>query len=66
MSVSGSIMFLLTIFIMDGPKAQPEEAAPKDAGHDNDIFTTADETNLPTITAMVANTKNNIHETSRL
>ncbi|XP_044260265.1 putative metabolite transport protein HI_1104 [Tribolium madens] len=61
-----SIMFLLTIFIMDGPKPQPEATAPKDGGHDNNIFTTADETNLPTITSMVANTKNNIHETSRL
>lgn len=59
-------MFLLTIFIMDGPKPQPETTDPKDVGHDNNIFTTADETNLPTITSMVANTKNNTHETSRL
>ena len=59
-------MFLFTIFLMDGPKPQPETAPAKDSGHDNDIFTTADETNLPTITAMVANTKNNTQETSRL
>lgn len=60
-------MFLLTIFLMDGPKPQESTStqAVKDVGHDNSVFA-SDETTLPTITAMVANTKSNIHETSRL
>ncbi|XP_017786759.1 PREDICTED: putative metabolite transport protein HI_1104 [Nicrophorus vespilloides] len=42
-----SIMFLLTVFLMDGPKQADN---PKDFGHDNNICTTVDETALPTIT----------------
>ncbi|KAF2885090.1 hypothetical protein ILUMI_21093 [Ignelater luminosus] len=36
-----SIMFLLTMFLMDGPPKQVE--TDKEAGHDNKVFTTADE-----------------------
>lgn len=43
-----SLMFLLTLFLMEGPKEVDEVKT--DYGHDNNIFTTADETNLPTIT----------------
>lgn len=42
-----SIMFFMTIFLMDGPKKPVE---PKDVGHENGICTTADEMSLPTIT----------------
>lgn len=43
-----SIMFLLTMFLMDGPPKQVQQD--KEAGHDNRVFTTADETALPTLT----------------
>lgn len=42
-----SIMFFLTIFLMDGPVIP---AAPKDSGHENGICTTADEIPMPAIT----------------
>lgn len=54
------------MFLMDGPKKTTECVEPKDHGHDNNIFSVADETNLPTITSMVVNSKSNLHETSRL
>lgn len=62
-------MFLFTIFLMDGPKPVAEAtnmspSAPKVTGHDNSTFT--DETGLPTITSLVENTKDSLHETSRL
>ncbi|KAJ8927294.1 hypothetical protein NQ314_020257 [Rhamnusium bicolor] len=58
--------FLLTTFLMDGPK--PETPAPMKnlSGVDNVVFTAGDETNLPTITALVANTKRVGTESSRL
>lgn len=45
-----SIMFLLTMFLMEGPKKV--EGPPKDvAGHDNKVFSTADENGtMPTLT----------------
>lgn len=60
-------MFLLTLFLMEGP---PKPASTqKDAGHDNKVFSTADETNgLPTLTN-IANGKNTprlAFESSRL
>ncbi|KAJ8958537.1 hypothetical protein NQ318_002332 [Aromia moschata] len=62
-----SIMFLLTTFLMDGPKkATPPETPRKSlSGIDNVVFT-GDETNLPTITSLVANTKMAGTESSRL
>lgn len=36
-----SVMFLLTMFLMDGPPKQVE--TDKERGHDNKVFTTADE-----------------------
>lgn len=54
------------MFLMDGPKKTVSPDDPKDLGHDNNVFTVADETNLPTITSMVVNSKKNLHETSRL
>lgn len=58
-------MFLMTLFLMEGPKAP----AQKDSGHDNRVFSTADEnTGLPTLTNM-ANGKNTprlAFESSRL
>lgn len=54
------------MFLMDGPKKPAPSADLKDLGHDNNIFTVADETTLPAITAMVVSSKKNLHETSRL
>lgn len=62
-------MFLLTVFLMDGPPKEDNNSpsAPKQlTGHDNNVFTTADETNLPTITSLVTNHKRNGTESSRL
>lgn len=42
-----SIMFLFTLFLMEGPKEVTDRV---DYGHDNNICTTADERNLPTLT----------------
>lgn len=48
LSTTGSIMFLCTVFLMEGP---PPTATQKDTGHDNRVFSTADETaGLPTLT----------------
>lgn len=61
-----SLMFLLTVFIMDGPKPTPDATPNKPIhGHDNAMFT-ADETNLPTITSLVRNHKQEQTESSRL
>lgn len=38
-----SVMFLLTLFLMEGPKKVENS---RDYGHDNNIFTTADENGL--------------------
>lgn len=58
-------MFLLTLFLMDGPKEI--DGRPKDSGHDNNVFTTADEMGLPSITRMVNNGKDRPRtENSRL
>lgn len=54
---------------MDGPPKEDNNSpsAPKQlTGHDNNVFTTADETNLPTITSLVTNHKRNGTESSRL
>lgn len=62
-------MFLLTVFLMDGPVKEEETApsVPKPlGGHDNTMFSTADETNLPTITSLVSNHKRLGTESSRL
>ncbi|KAK5638981.1 hypothetical protein RI129_013276 [Pyrocoelia pectoralis] len=42
-----SILFFLTMFLMDGPQKQP--SLDKELGHDNKIFTTADESSLATL-----------------
>lgn len=42
-----SIMFFMTMFLMQGPTKAVE---PRDMGHENGICTTADENHLPTIT----------------
>ncbi|CAG9853594.1 unnamed protein product [Phyllotreta striolata] len=63
-----SILFLLTTFLMDGQKpAQPAQPAPQKElrGHDNVTFT-GDDTNLPTITALVRNAKRTENENHRL
>lgn len=49
-----SIMFLGTLFLMEGPK---KVETPVDYGHDNNIFTTADERQLPSITSNGINGK---------
>lgn len=48
-------MFLFTLFLMEGPPKTEEQQ--KDIGHDNRVFSTADETGLPTLTNL-ANGKN--------
>lgn len=66
MSFSGSILFLLTTFLMEGPKKEAPAPQKDISGVDNVVFTTSDETNLPTITALVTNTKRPATESSRL
>ncbi|KAF5284137.1 hypothetical protein FQR65_LT00137 [Abscondita terminalis] len=44
-----SIMFFLTMFLMEGPQKQQQPKLDKELGHDNRIFTTADETSLSTL-----------------
>lgn len=53
---SGSIMFLLTTFLMEGPPPKEPPTVKHLAGHDNVVFS-GDEATLPTITALVRNTK---------
>lgn len=66
-SFVGSILFLLTVFLMNEPSPTPE-IEPKDSGHDNNVFSTADETALPTITSMINGNKHKARdiENSRL
>ncbi|XP_030747612.1 uncharacterized protein LOC115876069 [Sitophilus oryzae] len=61
-----SIMFLLTVFIMPAGGGSPAPAPVKElTGHDNTVYS-HDETNLPTITSLVRNSKRNNTENSRL
>ncbi|XP_074029617.1 probable sulfoacetate transporter SauU [Leptinotarsa decemlineata] len=60
-----SIMFLLTTFLMEGPTKAAPPSAKNLSGHDNVVFT-HDETNLPTITALVRNGKRMDNGNSRL
>lgn len=58
-------MFLFTVFLMDGPVKQTTE----DSGHDNRVFSTADENNgLPVLTNLGngKNTPRLAFESSRL
>lgn len=38
-TIAGSVMFLLTMFLMGGPQPQQKEAKPQDVGHENAAFT---------------------------
>lgn len=62
-------MFLFTLFLMEGPP-KPAPVQKDVTGHDNSVFTTADEneTGLPTITNVVngKNTPRLAMESSRL
>ncbi|CAH1118484.1 unnamed protein product [Phaedon cochleariae] len=60
-----SIMFLSTTFLMDGPVVPASSPSKNLSGHDNVVFT-GDDTNLPTITALVRNGKKLDDESSRL
>ncbi|XP_018570259.1 uncharacterized protein LOC108910200 [Anoplophora glabripennis] len=60
-----SILFLLTTFLMEGPKKDSPAPQKNLSGVDNVVFT-SDETNMPTITALVMNTKRPTTESSRL
>ncbi|KAF7285511.1 hypothetical protein GWI33_010510 [Rhynchophorus ferrugineus] len=60
-----SIMFLFTVFLMPGAPESPSPPVKELSGHDNVVYT-HDETNLPTITSLVRNTKKNLNENSRL
>lgn len=59
-------MFLMTVFLMEGP---PKPTTEKDTGHDNRVFSTADETTgLPNLTNLTngKNTPRLAFESSRL
>ncbi|XP_060533613.1 protein spinster homolog 1 [Cylas formicarius] len=62
-----SLMFLMTVFLMPGAGDSDNSPPPTKElnGVDNVVFT-PEETNLPTITALVRNTKRNGNESSRL
>ncbi|KAJ8985205.1 hypothetical protein NQ317_018234 [Molorchus minor] len=60
-----SIMFLLTTFLIEGPKKNTPEPKKELSGVDNVVFA-GDDTNLPTITALVRNSKIGETESSRL
>lgn len=57
----------MTVFLMKEPSSK-SEIEPKDSGHDNNVFSTADETALPTITSMINGSKDRSRnvENSRL
>ncbi|KAL3272564.1 hypothetical protein HHI36_014034 [Cryptolaemus montrouzieri] len=64
-----SLLFLFTLFLMDGPK--PAETPVTNSnkqlrGVDNVVFTTADERGLPTVTAMISNSRRPTMGDSRL
>lgn len=59
---SGSVLFLITMFFMEGPKPATKS---NDVGHENAICTTADETGLPTLHQNGVQTKSTI-ESSHL
>ncbi|KAB0790978.1 hypothetical protein PPYR_02778 [Photinus pyralis] len=66
-----SIMFFLTMFLMEGPQKEAPTPLAKELGHDNKIFTTADESSLATLPKRTAYPNIHIerpymHESSRL
>ncbi|GAB0099276.1 uncharacterized protein DMENIID0001_151270 [Sergentomyia squamirostris] len=67
-----TFLFFITIFWMEGPKkpqspvAPRRDSAPHDYGHDNNTFSTADETNLATLRANGHTNYGNRNENSRL
>lgn len=63
--ILGSLMFLFTVFLMPGNTETPTPPVKELTGVDNTVFT-HDETNLPTITSLVRNTKRTGTESSRL
>ncbi|XP_019878293.2 D-xylose transporter [Aethina tumida] len=60
-----SLMFLGTVFLMDGPKPAQPPPQKELSGFDNSVFR-GDDHALPTITSLVQNTKRPSTESSRL